>query len=998
MATEIINPFEIGSQWRRWNPHIHAPGTLLNDQFKKIRDGDQFRADWDSYLRAINDAVPIVEAIGVTDYLCLEGYKAVVEQQRAGKLPKVRFLFPNVELRLSIETEKRKGVNLHLLFNPADDNHVDHIERAMLELTFEYQGSPYRCSPEEFGRLGRAHNSVIVDELVARSEGANQFKVSLDQLRKMFRNNTWVAENCIVAVAASNNDGTAGLQKDASFAATRKEIEAFADVIFASNPNTRDFWLGKHPDHDVDNLKANYGGRKPCLHGCDAHSVEKVCKPVEKRYCWIKGDPSFESLRQTLLEPEERVWIGESAPNRHDASQCIARVSTKNTPWLGNGEIPMNAGLVAIIGSRGSGKTALADIVASGADVDSPLNLATSFIHRATTPVNYLDESEVHLYWGDGNHQPRWINKQIPDQPGESVRYLSQQFVEQLCSAAGLAVELRKEIERVVFDATETEDRFATHAFEELADVHLKPILRERDVAQTAIASISDQVNAEEALTASIPAIEKAQADRLIRIKKARKDMKGLIPKDRKARAERLAVLEAAFTKLNTQIELLNRAQRRVADLQREVDSVRNTTAPQQLDQLKTSFTETALTEEQWDVFSLVFKGNVDQVIADRSAAIAAKIKVLTEGTGGVVDVDSAPIETWPHEILKAERENVRKEVGLDGQKQLRYTQLQKQLEADEKAQQKSVEELANAKGATDRKVGLLERRRKLYTDVFQSFLDEQKVLEQLYAPLQKTLENSTGSLERLRLAVSREIDLDAWIKMGEDLLDLRKESQLRGHGALERHVRSDLVPAWRIGTAEVVGEAMQKFIANMHGEIMKSVPATVTPENKAVWIQKVATWLYNTDHIKMVYNVTYDGVAIEQLSPGTRGIVLLLLYLVIDAKDTRPLIIDQPEENLDPKSVFDELVPHFREARKRRQVIIVTHNANLVVNTDADQVIIASSEPNPSGGLPNVTYRCGSIENSVIRGSVCDILEGGEEAFRDRERRYRIQRDAVTQ
>ena len=57
-------------------------------------------------------------------------------------------------------------------------------------------------------------------------------------------------------------------------------------------------------------------------------------------------------------------------------------------------------------------------------------------------------------------------------------------------------------------------------------------------------------------------------------------------------------------------------------------------------------------------------------------------------------------------------------------------------------------------------------------------------------------------------------------------------------------------------------------------------------------------------------------------MSPGTRGIVLLLLYL-----DDRPLIIDQPEENLDPKSVFDELVERFREARLQRQIIIVTHN-----------------------------------------------------------------------
>lgn len=137
-----------------------------------------------------------------------------------------------------------------------------------------------------------------------------------------------------------------------------------------------------------------------------------------------------------------------------------------------------------------------------------------------------------------------------------------------------------------------------------------------------------------------------------------------------------------------------------------------------------------------------------------------------------------------------------------------------------------------------------------------------------------------------------------------------------------------------------------------------------------------------------------YEGVAIEQLSPGTRGIVLLLLYLAVDLEDTRPLIIDQPEENLDPNSVFEELVPQFREARRRRQVIIVTHNANLVVNTDADQVIVARSIRELSDSLPSLSYECGSLENSEIRKSVCQILEGGERAFLERERRYRLQWD----
>lgn len=66
-------------------------------------------------------------------------------------------------------------------------------------------------------------------------------------------------------------------------------------------------------------------------------------------------------------------------------------------------------------------------------------------------------------------------------------------------------------------------------------------------------------------------------------------------------------------------------------------------------------------------------------------------------------------------------------------------------------------------------------------------------------------------------------------------------------------------------------------------------------------WAADIATWLNDTNHISVRYDIQYDGVAIEQLSPGTRGIVLLLLYLAVDQSDDRPLIIDQPEENLDP-------------------------------------------------------------------------------------------------
>ena len=102
-----------------------------------------------------------------------------------------------------------------------------------------------------------------------------------------------------------------------------------------------------------------------------------------------------------------------------------------------------------------------------------------------------------------------------------------------------------------------------------------------------------------------------------------------------------------------------------------------------------------------------------------------------------------------------------------------------------------------------------------------------------------------------------------------------------------------------------------------------------------------------------------------------------------------RPLLIDQPEDNLDPASVYDILVPYFKEAKKRRQIIIVTHNPNLVVGTDSDQIIIANSENKIASKLPEFNYISGGLENSEIKIKVCKILEGGEVAFNKRSERY---------
>jgi ABC-type cobalamin/Fe3+-siderophores transport system ATPase subunit len=116
-----------------------------------------------------------------------------------------------------------------------------------------------------------------------------------------------------------------------------------------------------------------------------------------------------------------------------------------------------------------------------------------------------------------------------------------------------------------------------------------------------------------------------------------------------------------------------------------------------------------------------------------------------------------------------------------------------------------------------------------------------------------------------------------------------------------------------------------------------------------------------------------------------------------MDEDDTRPLLIDQPEGNLDNSSIYKQLVPYIRKAKKRRQIILITHNPNLVVATDAEQIIIATSERPNTQPYPLLRYYSGGLEHSAseeelgVREAVCLLLEGGEDAFKARENRYSL-------
>lgn len=148
--------------------------------------------------------------------------------------------------------------------------------------------------------------------------------------------------------------------------------------------------------------------------------------------------------------------------------------------------------------------------------------------------------------------------------------------------------------------------------------------------------------------------------------------------------------------------------------------------------------------------------------------------------------------------------------------------------------------------------------------------------------------------------------------------------------------------------------------------------------------VKDVYDFLFRLRYLQPRYSLTYGGQEIGRLSPGERGLLLLVFYLLVD-KDDIPLIIDQPEENLDNQTIYKILVTCIKAAKQRRQVIMVTHNPNLAVVCDAEQIICASCDK-----TNNIFgYISGAIESSEIKTRVVEILEGTEPAFVNRKRKY---------
>ena len=979
-----------GSRWRRWEPHIHAPGTVLNDQFKGADS-------WECYLKALEAATPPIRAIGVTDYYSTETYEHVCEAKLQGRLSDCDLIFANIEMRLAIGTVKGNWVNLHLLVSPEDPNHLTELNRFLARLTFSAHGDSFCCNKDDLARLGHWSDPRLSGR-TALERGCEQFKVLFEELRRVYRASDWAKNNILIAVAGSETDGTSGV-RDPADATLRQEIEKFAHVIFASSPAQRDFWLGRR-SATPDELQQRYGGLKPCMHGSDAHEERTVGNPDEDRYSWIKGALEFDSLRQACIDPAGRAFVGVEPPVSGTLSQVIATIEVTGAPWAVTPTLAFNPGLVAIIGARGSGKTALADIIALGCDATSARLSPASFLTRARGD-DLLHGASVLLQWQDGDKTQRSLDGSDESFSAEypRARYLSQQFVEELCSAHGMTDALMREIERVIFEAHPLSDRDGAVDFAELLEMRATRFRQAREREQDALADLSERIGIELEKRTLVTALQKQIAEKTKLIVGYTNDRSKLVAKGSEARVERLAVLTAAAEKVRGYLRYFSAQEQSLLGLKDEVANVRNHQAPEALRRSQERHKSTGLKSDEWALFLLDYKGDVDSSLTEHLASARSSAKdwrgtppALAADPKVALISDDAQLDQQPLALLQAEITRLEKLVSVDRDTANKFSVLSKRITEENAAFERLKEKLADCEGANQRVKTLAQEREAAYVRVFDAIVAEQAVLTNLYNPLMTRLAAAGETLKKLSFSVARVADVGRWAEAGEQLLDLRQRGPFKGRGTLRQLADAALKGLWETGDPHTISAAMAEFRAEYQEALLERSPVPkVDQADYRAWSKRFAKWLYGTEHITIQYSIDYEGVDIRKLSPGNRGIVLLLLYLALDDADDRPLIIDQPEENLDPKSIFDELVSLFREAKNKRQVIMVTHNANLVVNTDADQIIVAQVGPHLPGELPPITYRSGGLESAHIRKAVCDILEGGERAFQERARRLRV-------
>lgn len=917
--------FKKGAQWRKWDLHIHTPGTKRASKF----DGKTLEEKWDKYIEDINKSPVDISVIGITDYFCMENYFIFKDKIADGSITKpFDFVIPNVELRMSPVTGESKPINIHCLFNPKIEKEIE--ERFFSNLVFRYKDSSYNATKESFIRLGRALSQGEINNEGAEKKGRSQYVISFDNLQRVFDNDKDLRENTIIVVA-NGNDGVSGLRNHADFFdkdnptqldGLVNSIYQFSDALFSSSKGDRNYFTGHNPKFDEDTIRQRHLTLMPCFHGCDAHENAKIFMPTHDRYCWIKADPTFTGLRQTLFEPLERVVIQPDIPEAKTGYQVIDKIGF-NHPLIGNKEIDLNPGLNCIIGGRSTGKSVLLSALAKRLQTTAPIKKYKEGYDKLITDIS----NTMEVIWED----------RIVDDERE-IEFFHQGYMYEYSRSS-------KKFDKLVKSILEGKENGGL--FE-----HFENFKRVNETVITGL--IRDLFGLKETVAAKQK--EKDDIGDLVGIDKETEKLQGLISETQKKTG--LSVTEYEnFQKLK---KLKSENEEKSISLDIQDNHLQNLInfnlfnnldiSPQISDEIKNNVND--LHNKLAEQYTAAWKTGLNEIISNIRSQ-SAKLKTQNEKIQ-ISDIFKKGLQSLTEsQTLKQLEDRLSKEMS----KKARIERIEKELE--------------NLNNNSEEK--------------------KNKILEK-----QKKFHQAANLVAQKLTTVYKDLEIKASAQFQQknytDLLiqGINLQSQDRKNKANFNYKESGGLPAFEKEIEEKFDSLFKNEIVLVKGQTSKSMMNRILSES----------------YFEVSYEIVYDGDKYSEMSEGKQAFIVLKLLLDFSDKKC-PILIDQPEDDLDNRAIFNDLVKYLKAKKKERQIIIVTHNPNIVVGTDAELVAIANQH-----GVNNMNdkgfkfqYLTGSIENTSVldkkiptvlerqgvREHICEILEGGERAFKQREKRYDI-------
>ena len=1022
--------YERGSEWRQWDLHIHTPASFYwtGQSFDSDPNSPLNATLVDEMIAALNAAEPTVFAL--MDYWTFDGWFALKKRLAEPEAPKLtKTVFPGIELRLVAPMDGR--LNAHVIFSDAVEDQI--LRDFKSGLSIELISRPLsddalitlarQVGSDKLDHHGFKKNDVDTDNAKALLAGSTIAEINCDSYKKAIAS---VSSELVVGfMPFTTNDGLAEIKW--------QEHYAYCLGLFNSSPifETRDLdtwaaFVGQRTDANsewFDNFQKALGGiPRLAVSGSDAHRFIGVKGNNDNRgygdfpsrkTTWIKADPTFRGLLQAIMEPAKRSFIGECPPKLSEIAgnktYFIDTVEVQRTSggkhvgaWLDGCKLPLSTDLVAIIGNKGSGKSALADIIALLGNSKQKLHfsflLTNRFRGKSGEPAKHFTGT---MAWCDSSKEQRNLNDDPPEDKVELVRYIPQGHFEELCNdhVSRRSDAFERELRGVIFSHAGESVRLGALDFDQLIEQQessfrdqLSEFRKDLKKLNQEISGIEDQLQPEvkrslqELLTVKLRQIEEHQkikadtapkpADKLTEEQKEAASELEVIATKLKAIEEKAIVNATAELLFAGKLKAIQNVRERMRLLERSYGQFQDDTA-NDMKVLGLEITQLA---------TLTLNSQLLNQLELEIPKAQAALKVATDSEG--------------LEKIRLQTKQTALNAKLNGP-QLLYQQSLKAIEVwtnklneligDPEAPEtlKGLEaRIAQLKSLPQTLLERTHQRLELSGEIFDILNTQRQARELLFKPVQNLIQENSLIREEYKLQFQATLGGSPDL-VADNLFSLIKQNSgdFRGEDESYNAVRKSAEKYDFNKREDILG-----FVTKLHEKIVnaarggaKEAVGIIPLLRKDKVASEVYDMLFGLSFLEPRYSLLFQDTQIEQLSPGQRGALLLIFYLLVD-KGRNPIVLDQPEENLDNETVVNLLAPVLSEAKKKRQIIMVTHNPNLAVFCDAEQIIYSSFDRSNSS---KITYLAGSIESPVTNSHVVNVLEGTMPAFNNRRIKY---------